>query len=458
MTLPEGWSAPLIGDLTEVVTKGTTPTSLGFSYVDFGTRFVKAESLRHRRIEHQLCSAIEDDAHEALRRSQLREGDVLFTIAGTLGRVALVRDTDVPANTNQAVAILRPYAQCDSEYLSRYLEAVAQSSVVSTGGRGTGLQNLNLAQVSAIKVAFPPLSEQRRIVTKLNALTARLARARTELDRVTVLADHLRRGILTRAFSGKLTSDWRAEHGRGDAEWPVRALSDIAEVQGGIQVGKKRPKGAVLIDTPYLRVANVQRGWLKLEEVKTLGVTAEERARLLLSDGDILMNEGGDRDKLGRGWVWRNEVADCIHQNHVFRIRLNDDQFPPEFVSHYANEFGQPYFFDQGTQTTNLASISKRRVMALPVPVPDADEATEIVRRIDAAFARADRMEAEAARARALIDRLEAAILAKAFRGELVPQDPDDEPASVLLDRIRAERAAAPKPKRGRQAKRDIGG
>lgn len=172
----------------------------------------------------------------------------------------------------------------------------------------------------------------------------------------------------------------------------------------------------------------------------------------MLQNGDILMNEGGDRDKLGRGWVWRDEVAGCIHQNHVFRIRLRDSCFPPEFISHYANEFGQPYFIDQGTQTTNLASISKRRVMALPVPVPSVDEAVETVRRIGAAFARADRLEAEAARARALIDRLESAILAKAFRGELVPQDPNDEPASVLLDRIRAKRAAAPKAKRGRRA------
>lgn len=236
-------------------------------------------------------------------------------------------------------------------------------------------------------------------------------------------------------------------------DWRICPLSDIADVQGGIQVGKKRPAGVALVEVPYLRVANVQRGWLRLNEIKTLAVTAEERDRLLLKDGDILMNEGGDRDKLGRGWVWREEVLGCIHQNHVFRVRLKDPDFTPEFVSHYANEFGQAYFIDQGTQTTNLASISKRRVMALPVPVPPAAEAREIVRLISAAFARADRLEAEAARARALLDRLETAILAKAFRGELVPQDPNDEPASVLLDRIRAGRAAAPKPKRGRARK-----
>src|SRR5262249_55416179 len=153
---------------------------------------------------------------------------------------------------------------------------------------------------------------------------------------------------------------------------------EISQIQGGIQVGKNRPASAVLVEVPYLRVANVQRGWLNLNEIKTLGVTAEERDRLLLQDGDILMNEGGDRDKLGRGWIWQAQIPVCIHQNHVFRIRLYDRDFPSEYVSHYANENGQRYFIDQGTQTTNLASISKRKVAALPVPVPPTDEAMEI--------------------------------------------------------------------------------
>lgn len=162
------------------------------------------------------------------------------------------------------------------------------------------------------------------------------------------------------------------------------------------------------------------------------------------------MNEGGDRDKLGRGWVWREEISTCIHQNHVFRIRLNDERFPPEFISHYANENGQKYFIDQGKQTTNLASISKSKVSALPVPVPPTDEAVEIVRRIEATFTWLDRIAIDHAAAARLIPKLNAAILEKAFRGELLPQDSNDEPASALLARFRAERTAAPKKKRAR--------
>jgi len=389
------------------------------------------------------------DEREAL---SVRNGDLFVCEGGEPGRCAVWRGGQRDLTFQKAIHRVRPLDAVEVDYLARHIARVAANGGLSDFLTGTTIKHLPQVALQRIRVLLPPSAEQRRIVAKLDTLTARLARMRAELDRVPILAANLRRSVLLRAFSRKLTADWRVQHGRPDDSWSFYALGDIADVQGGIQVGKKRPAGVVLIETPYLRVANVQRGWLKLEEIKTLGVTADERARLLLRDGDILMNEGGDRDKLGRGWVWHSEVADCIHQNHVFRIRLKNKRFPPELVSHYANEFGQAYFIDQGTQTTNLASISKRRVMAFPVPVPDAEEATEIARLINVAFARADRLEAEAARARALIDRLESSILAKAFRGELVPQDPNDEPANMLLDRIRAQRAAAPKPKRGRRA------
>ena len=455
MKLPTGWAEARFEDVVTVA-RGVTFSKEQRSHVP-SVGYVPC--LRSGNVQRQLTvdNLIFVPAEVVKSPDRyISEGDAIISMSNSYELVGKVARADERHVGMTYGAFLSAFRSCklDHDFLFNLLRSPSmQAALRATASQTVNISNLSISGMADIAVPLPPIAEQRRIVVKLDALTARLARARAELDRVPVLADHLRRGILSRAYSGNMTADWRGERGRGDAEWPVRALSDIAEVQGGIQVGKKRPKSAVLIDTPYLRVANVQRGWLKLEEIRKLGATVEERARLVLRDGDILMNEGGDRDKLGRGWVWRNEVADCIHQNHVFRIRLNDDQFPPEFVSHYANEFGQPYFIDQGTQTTNLASISKRRVMALPVPVPDADEATEIVRRIETAFARADRMEAEAARARALIDRLESAILGRAFRGELVPQDPNDEPASVQLDRIRAERAAAPKPKRGRRAK-----
>ena len=441
MSLPDGWAEATVDDLGEFL------NGMAFKPTDWQNEGIGIIRIQNLTDPAKPLNRTKRSFDEKYR---VRKGDLLVSWSATLDAFIWDREDGV---LNQHIFKVTPSGCVNTDFLFYQLRELIAEMAASEHLHGSTMKHINRGPFLAHSSALPPLAEQRRIVTKLDALTARLTRARAELDRVPVLAERMRSTVLFRAFSGDLTAEWRANNGMPDAAWPVRLLGDIAKVQGGIQVGKKRPADAVLIDTPYLRVANVQRGWLKLEEIKTLGVTAVERERLLLCDGDILMNEGGDRDKLGRGWVWRSEVPDCIYQNHVFRIRLTDQEFPPEFVSHYANEFGQGYFFEQGTQTTNLASISKRRIMALPVPVPPTVEAKEVLRLINAAFSRADRLEAEATKARALLDRMEAAILACAFRGELVPQDRADEPAHILLDRIRAQRAAAPKPKRGRRKK-----
>lgn len=306
-------------------------------------------------------------------------------------------------------------------------------------------------------IALPPLAEQKRIMDKSGALVARTARATTELAQIPALIARYRSLVLDLAFSGQLTSDMRkhAPAGIGSLpeSWSVRALGELSEIQGGVQVGRRRKAGEALVQVPYLRVANVQRGWLNLDEIKTISVTEAERDRLLLRKGDVLMNEGGDRDKLGRGWVWDGQIECCIHQNHVFRIRLREDILPPRYLSHFANEKGQSYFFDEGTQTTNLASISKGKVAALPVPVPPWEEAVEISRRVEAAFGWLDRVVADYAAAADLLPQLDAAIWAKTFRGALVAQDPTEEAASALVARLEADTARSPLSERRRATK-----
>lgn len=457
MSTPSSWQTVALEELAAPEARAIVDGPFGSAlksdhYSQSGIRVIRLNNLGDRKFIAQDAAYVPDGRFGELAAHEALAGDLVTASLGDpIGRTCMVPEGLGRAIVKADCFRTRLSSEIDAAFVLYMMNAPQAREQFSAQGRGVGRVRINLSILRSLALPLPPLAEQRRIVAKLDALTARLARARAELDRVPVLAEHLRRSVLSRAFSGALTGEGVTT---GFPErWRVQPLGEISEIQGGIQVGKKRPVDVFLHEVPYLRVANVQRGWLNLKEIKRLGVTDVERDRLTLRDGDILMNEGGDRDKLGRGWVWREQVQGCIHQNHVFRIRLSDPEFPPEFVSHYANEFGQAYFIDQGTQTTNLASISKRKVAALPVPIPPADEAREIVNLITDAFARADRMEAEAARARALIDRLEAALLAKAFRGELVPQDPADEPASALLTRIRANRAAAPKPKRGRKEK-----
>ena len=458
--LPKGWAEAEISELAAYVSRGRSP-----KYVDKSALpVINQRCVRWHGVDETFVKFVDPTTwHQWDDERLVRRNDILWnsTGTGTIGRAALFKELTSydRAVVDSHVTIVRAGPAVDPAYLFGYIKSPAvQDKIEDMQSGSTNQVELNRSEIVSTVVPVAPLAEQRRIVAKVDGLTARTARARKELDRIPNLIAHYKSAVLAMAFSGRLTQDWRVgleRDAKSDGEYPfgwvVKELDEISTIQGGIQVGKKRPASAKLIDVPYLRVANVQRGWLNLDEIKYLGVTATERDRLLLQNGDILMNEGGDRDKLGRGWVWRAEIPECIHQNHVFRIRLYNDEFPPEYVSHYANENGQRYFIDQGTQTTNLASISKRKVAALPVPVPPVDEAIEIVRRIESAFGWLDRMAADHAAAAGLLSKLDAAVLSKAFRGELAPQVPTEDPASVLLDRIRAKREAeGKKPKSGR--------
>ncbi|MGH2583531.1 MAG: hypothetical protein ACRDJE_01310 [Dehalococcoidia bacterium] len=205
--------------------------------------------------------------------------------------------------------------------------------------------------------------------------------------------------------------------------WAWTSLAEIAELKGGITKGQQRKPGETLRPVPYLRVANVQRGYLDLTDVRTIEATDAEVRGLALRPGDILFNEGGDRDKLGRGWVWRGELDECIHQNHVFRARLYDQSIAPKFVSWYANSVAQSYFFNEGKQTTNLASINLTKLGALPLPIPPTTAQRRIVAAIETHLTRLDVAVAALQRAGANLKRYRAAVLKAAVEGRLVPTE-----------------------------------
>ena len=227
-------------------------------------------------------------------------------------------------------------------------------------------------------------------------------------------------------------------------------LSSIAKLKGGLTKGQKRKSEDILHSVPYLRVANVQRGFLDLSEIKEIEATEEEIRELRLSPGDILFNEGGDRDKLGRGWIWRSEIPECIHQNHVFRARLYIPNMQPKLISWYGNSFGQQYFVREGKQTTNLASLNLTKLGALPVPLPPINEQHRIVAEIETQFTRLDVSVAALQRVQANLKRYRASVLQAACEGRLVLTEAElaraegrtYEPAGQLLQRILQERRA----------------
>lgn len=368
----------------------------------------------------------------------------------TIGRASIL---GVDAATNQAcaVAVPKPGAIC-GEYLYFYL--CSQRRSFAEAGKGGAQPNISQGLIKDWSIPIAPVDEQKRIADKLDAVLARVETCRDRLDRVPAILKRFRQAVLDQATSGELTADWRGMLGRG-FDWIDVRLGQISDVQGGVTKDSKKQSLADE-DVPYLRVANVQRGYIDLAELKTIRIPTAKLETLLLRPGDVLFNEGGDIDKLGRGWVWEDQIPRCAFQNHVFRARLHDLRNQPKYISWWGNHRGLEYFLRSGKQTTNLASINKTMLCNLPILLPSPEEQTEIVRRVESLFAWADRLEARITAARAQVDRLTPALLAKAFRGELVPQDPADEPAAELLVRLLRDKGESTSAagKRGRAPKR----
>lgn len=162
-------------------------------------------------------------------------------------------------------------------------------------------------------------------------------------------------------------------------EWKRVPLHEIAEVRTGVAKGKTGLKDAV--DLPYLRVANVQDGHINLSEVKRISVERTQVERYSLRTGDILMTEGGDFDKLGRGDVWQGQIDPCLHQNHVFAVRPQADRLDPFYLSALsASQYGRTYFLGCAKRSTNLASINSSQLKTFPVLLPPLPEQRRIAR------------------------------------------------------------------------------
>tara|TARA_R110002110_G_scaffold305242_2_gene519282 strand:+ start:2589 stop:4280 length:1692 start_codon:yes stop_codon:yes gene_type:complete len=197
--------------------------------------------------------------------------------------------------------------------------------------------------------------------------------------------------------------------------WELPSFDDLFVIVSGVTKGGRVPADTA-VELPYLRVANVQRGHLDLTVMKKIVVRKSDQERYQLRSGDILMTEGGDWDKLGRAAIWRNEIADCIHQNHIFRVRPPSSEILPDWVVVYVNsELGRRFFENASKQTTNLASINMTQLRSCPLPLPPLAEQHRIVAKVDALMALCDRLEAALATADTTRQRLLEALLHEAL-------------------------------------------
>lgn len=284
-------------------------------------------------------------------------------------------------------------------------------------------------------IPLPPITEQQRIVDRIESLFTKLDEAKQKAQDALDSFETRKAAILHKAFTGELTAQWRKKHSIGMESWETKKLSEVSTLQTGLMKGKNYSGKTVML--PYLRVANVQDGFLNLSEIKEIEVSEELIDRYSLKNGDVLFTEGGDYDKLGRGTVWQGQIKNCLHQNHVFVVRPQADVLSPYFLSYQAgSRYGKQYFLKCSKQTTNLASINSTQLKGFPVLMPTIEEQAQIVLLIDDLLAKEQQAKEAAEGVLDQIDLIKKAILARAFRGELGTNNPSEESAVELLKQI----------------------
>jgi type I restriction enzyme S subunit len=506
--LPKGWVKTTLAEVCARVAtiRPEDSPDIEFTYFDIGG----IDNQSNRIVETKTFLGYQAPSRA---RQSVRKDDILFsTVRTNLKKIARI-EQDFPnpvASTGfaairaaEAVLPLFLFWQVLSEDFLQPLHRFQS---------GSSYPAVRDKDVFAQPIRLAPTNEQERIVAKLDTLLSRLAAGEAAARRALHRLERYRVTVLQAAVTGKLTSDWRKTHPLEetgaqvlkrlsakrrdrweDAElkrlraggkppkdekwkkkykepapprmdglphlptnWKWARLEMIAEIGSGMSVSQNRLiKNSISV--PYLRVGNVLRGRLDLSKIRTIRVNRDQLHSLLLQPGDILFNEGGDRDKLGRGWIWEGQIPKCIHQNHVFRARLmNQSLVDPRLISHWGNTFGQRFFMRHGTQTVNLASINRSVLAQLPVPLIPVAEQSVIIQELDRRLKAADRLATTLNRQLKQAGNTRQSLLREAFAGKLIAQDPTDEPASVLQQRIRAAREAeAKKPKAKRMPKRN---
>ncbi|WP_177225001.1 restriction endonuclease subunit S [Variovorax sp. 770b2] len=253
-------------------------------------------------------------------------------------------------------------------------------------GLGSGMrQSITFSDLGRVPIAIPSHQEQRAIASFLDIETVRID-ALIEAKKILLSAlEQLKNSRLTQILTGaELASvesgdQWLPKIPRG---WNLVRLKFLGQIRSGVAKGKKYG-GTSMVEVPYLRVANVQDGYLDLSSVSLIEVSDDEVERYALRPGDVLMNEGGDYDKVGRGAMWSGEVSPCIHQNHVFAVRLDDATIAPWLAAITRTAYAKFYFMNNAKQSTNLASISQGNVKEFPVLLPPEAERGRLLKSLN---------------------------------------------------------------------------
>lgn len=436
--VPENWVWVRLGAFAETISKGTTPKGGSAAYVDEGVNFLRVENLTSDGyISHSKITHITEEMHENyLKRSILKTNDLLISIAGSLGKSAIVRECDLPINTNQAIAFVRLFAdKIDVNYIRNTIESPLINSVLTKQTKVTSIPNLTLEIIKDCPIPLPPLSEQQRIVERIEELFAKLDEAKERLQEVVDSFAVRKAAILHKAFTGELTKQWRLENGVSDESWEEKKGEEFFEyVTSGSRGWAKyySDKGSI-----FVRMGNLNHGTIELDfsDIQYVELPDQvEGQRSKLQKNDILISITADVGMIG---LVREDMDAYINQ-HVALARPKDNLYAEFLAWYFVSDVGLKQMQNKQRGATKIG-LGLQDIRNIILKIPTLPEQHEIVRLIDALLARERAAQQAAEQALASIDLMKKSILARAFRGELSTNKASEASALELLKQVLAE-------------------
>ena len=408
--LPQGWECIPLGEVGQV----GSGITLGRKLRDKPTspvQYLRVANVKDGFLDLSDVSTIEATDSE-IEKYQLQYGDILLTEGGDpdkLGRGTFWEE-QIPGCIHQN-HIFRVRFDLDRfcpQFLSFQVGSpYGKAYFLANAKQTTGIATINQKILKGFPLLVPPFAEQKRIVGILNDRLAAIDKARAAAEAQLEAAKTLPAAYLRQVFDSPEAQ-----------KWPRKKLGEVAELGSGITLGRKLKAESRKV--PYLRVANVKDGYLDLEDVSETDATEAEIQKRLLKYGDILLTEGGDPDKLGRGTLWEEQIPGCIHQNHIFRVRFDLNKFSPHFISfQVGSPYGKAYFLAHAKQTTGIATINKTILSGFPLMTPDIETQQDIAVQLSKQKDKLSQVQSQLESQLEDINKIPAALLRQAFNGEL---------------------------------------
>jgi type I restriction enzyme S subunit len=401
-TLPNGWRTGQV--------KHTATVTLGkmLQTKDSGSD-VEAPYMRAANVQPDGVLAL-DDVNEMwfgeveLEQLSIQAGDVVVVEGGQggFGRAAYVDKDLLGWGFQNSINRLRPIGDFDGRFTAFYLIALRASGFIRAYANVVSMPHLTAEKLARIPIPLPPPEEQRAIADYLEREIARIDTLIEEQQRLIEMLRERRAAAIATCL---------------ESLGGMTRLKHVSTVQTGVTLSGEGDLADP--EWPYLRVANVQVGHVDLREIKTVRVRPDKAAMSMLQPGDVLVTEGGDIDKLGRGALWRGELPDMLHQNHIFAVRP-DKMLDSEFLVYWLDgPVARTYFRTTAKQTTNLAGTNKWTLGNLPVPAPPLNEQRRLVETLHMQTAQIDALIAETERFIELAREHKAALITAAVTGQI---------------------------------------